>query len=169
MNKQLTTHTHTHPFNGPLSGTTQVSRYQSDSGISWAICKSALRSRQITTPTPHHSVFTARCYASAVLAMGLCPSVSVTSRCSTKTAKRRITQTTSHDSPGTLVFRCQRSPRNSNGVTPLRGRRMQAGWVKIGDFRHISGYISKMVKDRHVVSISRIGSRMRSIERWHCP
>ena len=57
-------------------------------------------------------VFTARCYASAVLAMGLCPSVclclclcpSVTSRCSTKTAKRRITQTTPHDTPGTLVF-----------------------------------------------------------------
>ena len=24
----LLTHTHTHPFNGPLSGTTQVSRYQ---------------------------------------------------------------------------------------------------------------------------------------------
>ena len=41
------------------------------------------------------SIFTARCYASAVLAMALCPSVclSVTSRCSTKTAKRRITQT----------------------------------------------------------------------------
>ena len=29
----------------------------SDSGISWAICKSAHRSRQITTPAPHHSVF----------------------------------------------------------------------------------------------------------------
>ena len=30
----------------------------SDSGISWAIiCKSAPRSRQITTPAPHHSVF----------------------------------------------------------------------------------------------------------------
>jgi len=26
--KLSTTHTHTHPFNGPLSGTTQVSRYQ---------------------------------------------------------------------------------------------------------------------------------------------
>ena len=50
------------------SGTTRVSRYQkgktnldfteaSDSGISWAICKSAPRSRQITTPAPHHSVF----------------------------------------------------------------------------------------------------------------
>ena len=59
-------------------------------------------------------IFTARCYASAVLAMGLCPSVclclsvclsvSVTSRCSTKTAKSRITQTTPHDSPGTQVF-----------------------------------------------------------------
>jgi len=29
-----------------------------DSGISWVICKSARRSRQITTPAPHHSVFT---------------------------------------------------------------------------------------------------------------
>ena len=32
----------------------------SGSGISWAICKSALHSRQITTPAPHHSVFTGR-------------------------------------------------------------------------------------------------------------
>ena len=29
----------------------------SGSGISWAVCKSATRSRQITTPVPHHSVF----------------------------------------------------------------------------------------------------------------
>ena len=29
----------------------------SDSGISWAICKSASRSRQITMPAPHHSGF----------------------------------------------------------------------------------------------------------------
>ena len=29
----------------------------SSSGICWAICKSAHRSRQITMPTPHHSVF----------------------------------------------------------------------------------------------------------------
>jgi len=36
--------------------------------------------------------------------------VSVTSRSSTKTAKRKITQTTPHDSTGTLVFWCQRSP-----------------------------------------------------------
>jgi len=30
---------------------------ESGSGISWAICKSAPRSRQTTTPAPHHSVF----------------------------------------------------------------------------------------------------------------
>ena len=34
----------------------------SSSGISWAICKSASRSRQITMPAPYHSVFLpARC------------------------------------------------------------------------------------------------------------
>jgi len=30
----------------------------SGSGISWTVCKSASRSRQITMPVPHHSVFT---------------------------------------------------------------------------------------------------------------
>jgi len=50
--------------------------------------------------------------------VSVCLCLSVTSRCSTKTAKRRITQTTPHDSPGTLVFWCQRSPRNSAGDTP---------------------------------------------------
>ena len=68
------THTHTHPFSGPFSGTTRVSRYQkckpvwislkqetvNGSGFSWAVCKSAPRSRQITTPAPYHSVFTGR-------------------------------------------------------------------------------------------------------------
>ena len=57
----------------------------------------------------------------------LCLSVSVTSRCSTKTAKRRITQTTPHDTQGTLVFWCQRSPRNSTGVTPYEGAECRWG------------------------------------------
>ena len=91
------------------------------------------------------TVFTARCYASAVLAMGLCLSVSVTSRSSTKTAERRITQTTPHDTPGT-------SAKFDRGH-PLRGRQMQVGWAKIVDFRQITGYISKTVQDRHIVSI----------------
>ena len=35
----------------------------SGSGISWAICKSASRSRQITMPVPHHSkFFTGGCF-----------------------------------------------------------------------------------------------------------
>jgi len=32
----------------------------SGSGISWAVCKSARRFRQLTTKAPHHSVFTGR-------------------------------------------------------------------------------------------------------------
>jgi len=62
---------YTHPFNGPVPGTTRVSRYQKGksnldftearesgcSGISWAICKSAPGSRQITMPALHQSVF----------------------------------------------------------------------------------------------------------------
>ena len=81
-------------------------------------------------------VFTARCYASAVLAMALCLSVclSITSRCSTKTAKRRITQTTPHDSPGTLVFWSQRSPRNSTGATPYGGAKYRWGGSKSSTF-----------------------------------
>ena len=68
-------HTHTHTFNGPFSGTTQVSRYLkgkpiwillkqetvSGSGISWAICMSAPYSRQTTTPVPHHCFLQAGC------------------------------------------------------------------------------------------------------------
>jgi len=52
--------THTHTFNGPFSGTTRILLKQetvSGSCISWAICKSTPRSRQITTPAPNHSVF----------------------------------------------------------------------------------------------------------------
>ena len=62
-------------------------------------------------------------YASTVLAVIACPSVcpsvrpSVTSRSCTKMAKSRITLRTSYDSPGTLVFRCQKSWRNSNDFT----------------------------------------------------
>ena len=67
----LYTCTHTHPFNDPFpglpgrAGTRKVKpiwillkqETVSGSSISWAICKSAPHSRQITTPAPHHSVF----------------------------------------------------------------------------------------------------------------
>ena len=64
------THTHTHltalfPGLPRWAGTRKVKPISilleqetvSGSGISWAVCKSAPRSRQITTPAPHHSVF----------------------------------------------------------------------------------------------------------------
>jgi len=70
----FTTHTHAHSFNGPFSGTTQVSRYQKgktnldfagarDSEWQWhqlgytQVCTSQ---QQITMPAPNHSVFTGR-------------------------------------------------------------------------------------------------------------
>jgi len=66
---------HTHPFNGPFSGLPgwagsrkvkpiwilQKQETVSGSGISRTICKSAPRSRQITTPAPHHSFLQAVC------------------------------------------------------------------------------------------------------------
>ena len=68
-------------------------------------------------------VFTKRRYASAVLAVIVCLSVcpSVTGRSCTKMAKPRIRLTTPYDSPETLVFRCQKSWRNSNVITPNGG------------------------------------------------
>ena len=62
---------HTHTFNDPLSGTTRVSWYQKgktnldftearDSEWQWnplGYVQVCTRSRQITTPAPHHSVF----------------------------------------------------------------------------------------------------------------
>ena len=66
--------THTHPFNGPFSGTTQVSRYQNgktnldftearDSEWQWhqlGQMQVYTSLQTITTPAPHHSVFTGR-------------------------------------------------------------------------------------------------------------
>ena len=66
--------THTQTLNSPFSGTTQVSQYQKgktnldfiearDSEWQWhqlGVWKYAPLCRQITTPAPHHSVFTGR-------------------------------------------------------------------------------------------------------------
>jgi len=70
-----------HPFNGVVSRTNWVSRYQKGkssqdlnearddcvlgcSGISWTICKQSAHScRQITTPTPHHWIFSGRMHS----------------------------------------------------------------------------------------------------------
>ena len=72
MSYNSITHTHTHtrlmalcPGLPRWAGTRKVKpiwilleqETVSGSGIGWAICKSAPRSRQVTMPAPHHSVF----------------------------------------------------------------------------------------------------------------
>jgi len=75
---EITATTTLHPFSDLFSRAAWVSWYQKGktsldlnearddgvlgySGISWTICRqSAPRCRQITTPAPHHSIFTGR-------------------------------------------------------------------------------------------------------------
>ena len=84
----------------------------------------------------------------------LCVCLSVTLRYCIKTAKRRITQITPHDSPMTLYsFLTQKIVAKFERDHPLRGRQMQVGWVKIGQFRRKTRYNSKTVQDRRIVSI----------------
>jgi len=70
-------------------------------------------------------IVTAQCCASATYAVAWCPSVclsihlSITSWWSIETDKHVITQTTSHDSWGTLVFWCQTSQWNSSGYCAI--------------------------------------------------
>jgi len=84
----------------------------------------------------HH--FYRASYASAVLAVIVCLSVrpSVTSRSCTKIAKPRITIRTTYDSTETLVFRCQKSRRNSNDITPNEGAKWRWGRFESGDLYH---------------------------------
>ena len=65
---------------------------------------------------PHYAML-ARYTLSSCLPVCL----SVTNRHCTETAKRRIAQTTPCDSPGTLVYCCRKSKRNSDGAIFNRG------------------------------------------------
>jgi len=86
----------------------------------------------------------------AVYAVVVC--LSVTSPCSTKTAKRRIMQTMPYDSP---VFWCRRSQQNSKGITPSGGAKCRWGQVKIGNFRQITCYDSKTSTVASIVNLFR--------------
>jgi len=73
---------------------------------------------------------------SVCLCVGLCVCVcvSVILRYCIKTAKRRITQITPHDSPVNLVFWHQSSRRNWNGITPDGGDKCRRGGLKFVTF-----------------------------------
>ena len=86
---------------------------------------------------------TARCYASAVLAMGLCLCLSVCvclclclSQVGVVLKRLNIGSHKQHHTipPGTLVFWSQRSPRNSTGITPYEGAKCRWGGSKSATF-----------------------------------
>ena len=87
-------------------------------------------------------IFTARCYASAVLAMALCPSVCPSVRPSVRPSQvgvllKRL-NVGSHRQHRTIAqgiyFSEAKGLRKLDRYHPLLGRQMQVGWVKIGDF-----------------------------------
>ena len=102
-------------------------------------------------------VFTVRCYASAVLAMGMYPSVRVRVCLSQVGVLLKRQNVGSHKHHHTILqessFLMPKISAKFDWGHPLRWHQMQVGWVKIGDFRQITGYISKTVQDRRVVSI----------------
>jgi len=80
------------------------------------------------------------------LSVCLCVCVSVTLRYCIKMAIRRITQTTPHDSRMILVFWCQRSGRNSNGITPYGGDKSRWGGLKLVTFNEKRAITRKRYK-----------------------
>jgi len=74
------------------------------------------------------------CRRRVSVCLSVCVCVSVTLRYCIKTAKRRITQITPHDSNVTLVFWHQSSRRNSNGITPYGGDKCRWGGLKLVTF-----------------------------------
>jgi len=76
-------------------------------------------------------LITARCHATAISAIVVC--VSVTSRCSTETAKRRITQTTPHDSPRDSSFLMPKISAKLT-VTANGGTKCRWGRLKLATF-----------------------------------
>ena len=103
---------------------------------------------------------TSRRYASAVYAVVVCPSVCpslcLSRRYCSKTAKHRTTQTTPYgnDIPWTLICWCQRSRRNSNGVTPT-GAPSRGGVGSNRRFSTSNSLYLKTVQDRDIVTMER--------------
>jgi len=107
---------------------------------------------EITHVVGSKCFFTARCYACAVLAMGLCACLCL----SQVVLLKRLNTGSQKQTTWSLRESSFFIPKISTKLDwshPLRGRQMQAGWIKIGDFRKIAGYISKTVQDRRTVSI----------------
>ena len=92
------------------------------------ICNCSVRSKRFYSATLSYSA------VYAVVAFLPSARLFVTSRCCIKTAKDVATQTTPYDSSGTLVFWCQRSRQNSNGLIPNAHAKFRWGGLKSTNF-----------------------------------
>jgi len=96
-------------------------------------------------------ILTSRCYACAVYAMALCPCLSVcVCVCQVSVLIKRL-NTGSHKQHHAMAqdssFLTPKISAKFDRGHPLLGRRMQVGLVENGDFRQITGFISKTVQD----------------------
>ena len=102
-------------------------------------------------------IFTARWYVSEVLAMALCPSVCPSVCPSQVGVLLKQLNVGSHKQHHTIAldssFLLPKISAKFDRDHPLRGHQMQVGWVTIGDFPQITGYISKTAEDRRMVSV----------------
>ena len=100
------------------------------------------------------TIFTARCYASAVLAIWPCVCLSVCpSQVGVLLKRLNVGSDEQHH---TIVqrdssFLMPKISAKFDRGHPLRGRQMQVGWVKIGDFRQITGFILKSNKKSYAL------------------
>jgi len=78
----------------------------------------------------------------------------------TRTAKRRITQTTPYDSPGMFFWR-RRSRRNSIGVTPNGGAKYRCGQLQSAIFDQYLAISQKRCKIGHSYYGTHMETRMR--------
>ena len=117
-----------------------ISPFKDDMLVCWVLCRLwgcknmafSISWLEVIKGIPNQGIFCSVSYSSLyLLSSCVCPSVcpSVTSRSCTKMAKPRITLATPYDSPGTLVFRCQKSRQNSNNIpsNPQRVRQIELG------------------------------------------
>jgi len=90
-------------------------------------------------------------YASAVYATALCLSVCL-SQVGVLLKQLNVGSRKQHHTIAQVVyFSTPKISAKFDLGQPLQGRQMQMGWVKIGDCRQITRYISKTVQDRRTI------------------
>ena len=102
----------------------------------WSLVTACSSTLEVIGTLYNYRLFTARCYASAVLAMALCPSVRPSVCPSQVGVLLKRLNIGSHKQHHTIAqgFWCQRSQRNSTGVIPYRGAKYRWGGSKSASF-----------------------------------